>query len=205
MSEDLNNGQDGQSLEQVQEFSELDLLKQRASLLGVKFSNNIGVEALKARIAEAQAPKAEDKEPAELNPLAGDVAGAKPAGQKSFRQQLIDEATKLIRLRITNLDPKKKDLPGEILTVANEYIGTIRKYIPYGEVTDEGWHVPYCLYQMMKDRKFLDIKLRKDRRTGTTHTEQRWVSEYSLEVLDPLTPEELKQLATAQLAAGSVD
>ena len=186
--------------------TELEILKQRATLMGVKFSNNIGVEALKQRIADHEAGlDKEEPEAPKLNPLAGDVASQAPAATKSPRQVLIEEATKLVRLRITNLDPKKKDLPGEILTIANEYIGTIRKFIPYGEVTDDGWHVPYCLYQMMKDRKFLDIRVRKDRRTGTTHTEQRWVSEYSLEVLDPLTPEELKQLAQAQLAAGSID
>ena len=199
---DLEQGINEQAND-LPELSELDVLKARAKMLGITFSNNIGVDALRARIEAAQEEPKQDQE--QLNPLAGDKAGEKPAAQKSLRQQMVDEQMKLVRLRITNLDPKKKDLPGEILTVANEYLGTVRKFIPFGEVTDGGFHVPFCLYTMMKDRKFLDIRVRKDRRTGTTFTEQRWVSEFALEILDPLTPKEIDDLAKAQMAAGSIE
>ena len=111
---------------------------------------------------------------------------------------------KLIRVRITNMDPKKKDLRGEIMTVANEYLGTVRKFVPFGEDTVEGYHVPKCLLTMMQERKFLRIREIKDRKTGVTRPETAWVREFAIEILDPLTPEELKQLATAQIAAGTV-
>lgn len=122
-----------------------------------------------------------------------------------IRKDLRDEQMKLIRLRITNMDPKKSDLHGEIFTVANEYLGTVRKFIPYGEVTDGGYHVPYWIYQQMLERKFQLIRTVKDPRTGAMRPESRWMNEFALEVLPPLTQDELDRLATAQAAAGSMD
>ena len=183
---------------------ELTILKQRATLMGVKFSNNISVETLRAKI-EAHVSEEETIEESELNPLAGDVAGAVPASKMTLRQQLMAEQLRLVRLRITNLDPKKKDLPGEILTVGNEYIGTVCKFVPFGEVTDDGYHVPYILYKLLENRRFLHIRTVKDRRTGKERIETQWAKEFALEVLPPLAAEELKRLANAQAAAGSLD
>lgn len=196
--------------------TELDLLKQRATLMGVTFSNNIGEETLRQRIAEKQAEidAAGQNTEQQANPLeetapltsTGDGAVANvPEEKLTIRQKLLREQMRLVRLRITNLDPKKKDLPGEILTVANEYLGTVRKYVPYGEVTEDGYHVPYCIYRLLESRKFLNIRTIKDRRTGTVRVESNYVKEFALEILDPLTPAELAKLANAQKAAGSVE
>lgn len=200
--------------------SELNMLKDRAKLMGIQFSNNIGVEALKAKIEEKRAameaaaqPKQEPA-PAATQTAAqtGNGAGAinaltgnetRPARPKSLRQYLRDEKMKLIRLRITNLDPKKKDLPGEIITVANEYIGTVRKFVPFGEVTDNGFHVPQCIYDLLKERTFVSIKTRKDQK-GQTIVEHQNAREFALEILPQLTPEELAQLSAAQAAAGGL-
>lgn len=204
--------------------SELELLKSRARMMGVEFSNNIGLETLKQRIAdkmneqENSSDLSRDKAIAdtEVNGLeaAKAVADAKdttpaapaaPATKQSRRSQMLADQMKLVRLRITNLDPKKKDLHGEIFTVANEVIGTVRKFIPYGEVTDDGYHVPYILYQQLESRKFLSIRTGKDKRTGQPTVTSSWAKEFALEVLPPLTQEELNRLKTAQIAAGSVD
>lgn len=104
---------------------------------------------------------------------------------------------KLVRCQITNLDPKKKDIPGEIITVANQYIGTVRKYIPFGEATIEGYHIPYCIYEFLKNRKFLSIKTRKGS-NGQLVVETSWAPEFAITVLPQLTKEELKKLAAAQ-------
>ena len=50
-TEDLNQEQS----DDLQMPSELDLLKQRATLMGITFSNNIGEETLRQRIADKQA------------------------------------------------------------------------------------------------------------------------------------------------------
>lgn len=206
--ETQNTGVDA-SADPLELPDELTILKQRARMMGITFSNNIGLESLRSKIAEAQAGEVE--KPAEgaatmINPLNGAVVKEDPAAPvKSLRQQILEENLRLVRLRIVNLDPKKKDLPGEFFTVANEYLGTVTKFIPYGEVTDGGYHVPYCLYKMLRDKKFLSIRTKTDRsNSGQIRVEQRWAAEFSLEIMDPLTPDELQKLATAQTAAGNL-
>lgn len=213
---DLNPSQAGadEQADDLPQVDELIMLKQRATLMGVKFSNNIGLDALKKKIEDHQSGEASAEAEAEVaapavNPLAqaGEdtaAADAPVAKPKTLRQMLMEEQMKLVRIRVQNLDPKKKDMPGEVFTVANEYIGTVRKYVPYGEATDDGYHVPFCIYQMLKDRKFLNIRTGKDRR-GRVKVEQGWVREFSIEVLEPLTTQELHTLAQAQIAAGSTE
>lgn len=174
---------------------ELTVLKQRAKLLGVTFSNNISVDTLRERIRAHQEGLKPVEENLEANPLADGVKA-----KMTLRQQLQAEQMKLIRVRITCMDPKKADIPGEIFTVANEYLGTVRKYVPFGELTDDGWHIPYCIYTMMDARKFQNIRTIKDRRTGHTRVEANWAKEFAIEILPPLTAEELADLKKAALA-----
>lgn len=194
---------------QEQQLDEKAMLKQRARMMGISFSNNISVEALRAKIAakmEGRSDQAEDQqEQPPAPPQLQDPSEPAPTRPMTLREKLVKENMKLVRLRIVNLDPKKKDLPGEIFTVANEYLGTVRKFVPYGEKTDEGYHVPYCIYKMMKARKFLNIRTYKDRQNqNQIKIEQNWASEFALEVLPPLTREELARLGAAQLAAGGL-
>jgi hypothetical protein len=112
---------------------------------------------------------------------------------------------KLIRVRIQNLDPKKKDLQGEIFAVSNKFLGTVKRFVPYGDTTDEGWHLPYVIYKELVSRKFLQITTTKDRQTKQVKVLKRWVKEFAFEVLPPLTDRELKALAAAQAAAGSIE
>lgn len=183
---------------------ELTMLKQRASMMGIQFSNNIGLETLRKKIEDKMEGRADSDAAPQINPLAGETT-AQPVKRKTLRQKLYDEQMKLVRIRVTNLDPKKKDLPGEVITVANEHLGTVRKFVPFGEVTDDGYHVPYCIYRFMEKRKFLNIRIVKDRRTGVERVESNWVKEFALEVLPQLTPQQIANLKTAQIAAGSVD
>ena len=182
--------------------SELEVLKQRATLMNIKFSNNISVEKLREKIEAAQAKDEPEVKEAAVNPL----GEKQEAGVKKITlgQKIRAEQTRLIRVRIQNLDPKKKDLPGEIITVANEYMGTVRKFVPFGEVTDNGYHIPYCIYEFLKERKFINITTRKGK-NGLPDIRATEAREFSIEVLPPLTEAELAQLAQAQIAAGSLN
>lgn len=217
----LDPDEDEDDDEVIQKPDELTFLKQKADFMGIKYPNNIQLAALKAKIAEklsgepldtdAEQEKLEAKEEnvtgenpetATLSPFAG---GNSPKGKKlSLRKYLQQEKMKLVRLRITNMDPKKKDLPGEIFTVANEFLGTVRKFIPFGEQTDNGFHVPYCLFEQLRDRRFLNVRTRKGPH-GTPVVESTYVKEFALEVLPPLTTEELARLSASQAAAGGLD
>jgi len=180
----------------VDPATQLNLLKQRADILGIGYSPRIGLDSLQRKI------DAKLNADSEMKKVAG--ATLTPQQRKSkVRKEMRETQLKLVRLRITNLNPGKKDLSGEIFTIANKYLGTIRKYIPYGEVTENGYHVPQIIYQQMKDRKFLNVKTKTNSRNGQINVETRWVNEFALEVLPQLTEKELQKLANAQaMAAG---
>ena len=222
---------------------ELSMLKARARMMGITFSNNISVETLKGKIQdhlageESGEGKTDDlEELPETDPVVEPTAptvGAypqitalpqpnkaqapaplvDPAAPKlltkrgklmSLREQIRKENLRLIRVRVTNMDPKKKDLPGEFITVANEYLGTVRKFVPFTEQED-GYHIPYCIYKQLIAKKFLNIRTYKDKRNNNEiKIEQTWAKEFNIEVLPQLTPVELRQLALAQAAAGGV-
>lgn len=171
-------------------------LKARADLMNISYSNNIGADTLAQKIENKLAGIADpdDQAPVEL-PKKSDAMR---------RMEMYNDNMKLVRLRISCLNPSKRDLPGEILTVSNRLLGTVRKFVQYGESTDEGFHVPYILYKFMKNRKFLSIKQVKDRRTNQMVKQEQWVSEYALEVLPQLTEQERQQLANRQAAANGM-
>jgi hypothetical protein len=125
--------------------------------------------------------------------------------EQQVRNELHKTAMAMVRCRITNMNPAKKDLNGEIISVGNKYIGTVRKFVPFGEATDDGFHIPRVLYDDLIDRKYQQINVKRDPKTGTNRVTTRWVREFAIEVLPTLTQEELDRLAIAQAAAGSID
>ena len=72
----------------------------------------------------------------------------------------------------------------------------------YGEDTDNGYHVENIIYQQLKARKFQSITTKSVK--GQIQVSTRWVPEFALEVMTPLTKEELKDLAASQAAAGGL-
>ena len=194
-------------------YDELEMLKKRARLIGVEFSNNIGLETLKERVAAklgaeddtSNEGESSEEEESKENPLASATpAKGKPAKKKTLRQHLHDQNMRLVRVRVSCMDPKKNDLPGEIFTVANEFLGTVRKFVPFGEATDDGYHIPYCIYKMMLARQFLQITTRKDKVTKQLVVNSRYVREFSIEILPEMTAEELRKLAMEQSATGRI-
>lgn len=199
------------AIEQIDEKASLKLI---ADQMGITYSNNITVEKLKEKIQEkrdaingasastssADSAVTVDK----VNPLASPNAEELPEKPLTLRQYLQAEQLKLVRCRITCMDPKKADLTGEIFTVANEYLGTVCKFVPFGEITDNGYHIPYCIYQMMLGREFLQIRNVK-KSGGRQEIKTAYVREFSIDVLPDLTKEELTRLANMQASRGDVD
>jgi len=186
---------------------ELTSLKQRATLMGISFSNNIKVDTLRERISAKLAgePAPADPEAAPTVVLEGASTTVTKSSKPTWQEELVAKSMALVRCRITNMDPKKKDLPGEVITVGNEYIGTVSKFIPFGEATDDGYHIPFVLYQNLEERRFQHITTSRDRQTRQIQTKTTWAKEFAIEVLPQLTQEELDRLGQAQIAAGSVD
>lgn len=226
--------QENSENEQAPATDELSMLKARAKLMGITHSNNISIDKLKEKIAAKLAGEADEQEAAAdadepeaealgAVGLSADLALGAPMGapvaeatapqrrltkaeqEQAIRNKLHREEMKLLRCRITCLNPAKKDLHGEIFVVGNRYIGTVRKFVPFGEQTDDGFHIPKVLYDDLVERRFQQIQTKRDPRTGTNSVTTRWVREFAIEVLPPLDKDELAKLANAQAAAGSVD
>lgn len=181
---------------------ELTVLKQRAKLMGITFSNNISLAGLRKKVNAAIENEPEEEEPEVEEPKPG--VSNKPAMSArarihETRNKIRKDANKLIRIRYSNMNPAKKTVPGEWFTIANEYIGTIRKFVPFDEAAENGYHVPYAIYQEMKARKFVSHK-KKVTDKGVQYTESRWIREFNIEVLEPLTKEEIGRIARRQMS-----
>lgn len=197
--------QDEEKDEPAPQMDELAYLKGRATLMGIQFSNNIGVDALKAKINEkinGEKPAEPEENDEEELPPTSPAALAKPA--QTLRQRLLQDNMRLIRIRISCMDPKKKDLPGEIFTVANRFIGTVRKFVPFGDATEGGYHVPYVIFKLLRKRKYLSITTKKNK-NGQDEVITKYLPEFAIEELPPLTELELARLGQAQIAAGTVN
>lgn len=183
--------------------SELDTLKKRADQMGITYAANIGVESLRekvnAAINAAQA-KEQSKQETEKRTASADEANS----VESIYEQQYRDLMKLVRIRISCLNPIKANVPGEFVTFVNGVLGKVTKYIPFGEASENGYHVPQCILNELQDRKFLQLKETKSR-FGTTSVEKRMVNEFSIEILPPLTEEELNELKARQHASGTID
>ena len=175
---------------------QLAMLKTKADTLGVTYSPNIGVDALREKINAKMNGEPEKKEEPKVS------EGPREKTKMELRQEAFLEATRLVRCRITCMNPSKADLPGEIFTVSNNVVGAIKRYIPYGEQVD-GWHVENMLLDMLKEKQFQQLRTKKGV-NGQILPETKWVREYAIEELPPLTPEELKVLANKQAAAAGM-
>ena len=162
---------------------ELTTLKERADQMGLSYHPSIGVEKLREKINDALAESSEPAEP--------ESAGA-------IRKRKRDEALALVRIRVTCMNPNKKEWEGEIFTVSNAVVGTQRKYVPFN--ADEGYHVPRIILNQIKARQCQVFHTVKDERGNKTR-QGKLIKEFAVEELPALTEQELKELAQRQAMA----
>lgn len=180
---------------------ELTTLKARADMLGISYHPSIGVEKLKAKIEAKLSDAPEETDEPEVKPQVQAPGGAvETEGQK--RQRLRKQAAELVRIRVTCMNPAKREWEGEIITAGNSAVGTFKKYIPFN--ADEGWHVPRIIYNQLVERECQVFVTTKDGR-GNSVRRGKSIKEFAIEVLPPLTQEELDELARRQAMAKSID
>ncbi len=192
---------------------ELTSLKSRADMMGLRYHPSIGLETLREKIARALAGEPElPEEPegaavvaAALAPVAEQPLYAAPvvapAPKISPRAQAQMDAARLIRVVVSCMNPLKKEWEGEIFTVSNSLVGTYKKFVPFN--IDEGFHIPHIIYEQLKERMFQTFVTEKGPR-GERIKRGKQVKEFAIQLLDPLTADELKDLAQRQaMAAGN--
>ncbi len=171
-------------VEEIVEPTELDLLRERAKTMGIPVTNKSTVDSLKKKIQEKLEPVGEQK-PTELTNL---------------RQEVYNEAMRLVRVRIQSLDPADREVPGTTVSIGNDIIGNFTKYIPFGD-HDDGYHIPHFVYLHLKSATFTNRRTFKDPVTRRMRNVESEAVKYAIEVLPQLTEKELKALAAAQKAA----
>lgn len=198
----------------------LESLKAKADKMGIKYHPSIGLDALRNKINEklagneesteevvSEAPKvaapAVDPDAPKLTP---EVIAEKKENviltPAEKRLQAKAEATRLVRVRLSCMNPNKKAWEGEIITVSNGLVGSMKKYIPFNN--EEGWHIPYMMFLHLKDRE-CQIFVQKRNGRGQKVMQPKLIKEFAIELLPDLTEGELKDLAQRQAVAGSLD
>lgn len=191
--------QDTNEVENQKLPDQLELLKKRAQMLNIKYHHNIGIAKLSALI-EAQIGTTEKEAPVVTAPVQiGDkmdpFVPSKRETKAQTRLRLRREANELVRVRITCMDPNKKAWEGEFFTVSNSVAGTVTKYIQYNSA--EGYHVPRIILEHMREKK-CQIFSKKRGPMGMNTSEGKLIKAFAIEVLDALTPTEMKALANQQ-------
>ncbi len=186
--------------------SELDSLKARAAQLGIKHHPAIGIDKLREKVNAALTGEPEASESPEVPEVPsaevittddGRKIKAKPETEAQLKLRLKKEATKLVRVRVTCMNPNKSEWEGEIISAGNSIIGQVKKYVPYG---GQPYHIPQVLLNVLEERMYQTFYTVVDRRTGNKTRKGKLVREFAIEKLDPLTEEEKAAIATRQLA-----
>ena len=194
---DQELNQDNQELDEAAQLAaaELENLKIRAEKLGVKFHPSISADKLRDKIKAAQA---EGEGSVGEQPEVKSATGTDEESSAAKKLRLKREGLKLVRVRITCMNPTKKEWEGEIFTVSNNAVGTVKRYVPYN--VEDGWHVEQILLNQLRERQCQIFVTEKDSR-GNKIRKGKLIREFAIEVLEPLTEEELRDLAQRQAMA----
>lgn len=194
MAEDFDTTSD------VQE-DELESLKARAMQLGIKHHPSIGLDKLREKVnAAAKGEPAPVEEDVEWRAVTEPTVQSVPAPVEETKQQksvrLKNEANELIRVNISCMNPNKSEWDGEIFTGGNSVVGSFRKYVPF----NVDWHVPRVLVNMLEQRKAQIFFTHTDHR-GNKSRRGRLAKEFAVSYLDPLSVDEIHDLAQRQAMA----
>ena len=113
------------------------------------------------------------------------------------------EANKLIRVIVRSNNPLKRDHAGDIFTVGNKALNggkAVKKYIPYNN--EDGWHIPNILYEHLMAAECQIFK--KVTRNNQEFMEPTNIKAFNVEVLPPLTEDEIEKLRVKQKSTGSI-
>ncbi len=176
---------------EAEKAARLTALKTQADLMGINYSGNIGEEALSKRIQEHKESQ-------------GVVVAEAPTlniGEKTLQQlegeYAVFRAKQRIRISINCVNPAKAELVGDIYTVYSSSLGKVQQWIPYQ--APEGYHVPRCLVDLLKEKKFLSFRpVKIDKSVGGVDREHVQMNEFIIRELPPVTFEEYKRIVERQ-------
>lgn len=157
-------------------YNELEALKKQASLLGISYGPNIGVDALREKVKEALS---ESEQPAAFD-----------------RNAYNKEMTKLVRVRIVSKDPSDRDIKYRQFSFGNQVLGNSSYLIPLVPPASESWHLPQYVVNALRDIQFTTVSYDDKNRRPILVTAPK----YDILELPQLTKEQLSALAYSQKA-----
>lgn len=194
----------------------LQHVRQQADEIGVKWHHKHKIETIQKNIdvfLESENPSIETVLPMPSKEvpvrteqqerwLAKEVIPVTEANFKAEQRRLDKrKCASLIHCKITCLNPEKRNWNGEFISVGSAKLGTFKKYIPFD---GKPYHIPKIIFDMLSEKKCTVMQKGVDDR-GVKATIPSQSAEFNIEVLDPLTLEELDDLRIQQaLAKGKV-
>ena len=194
------NTQDVTTEEESTPTISMDDLKLKADRLGVKYKSNTKQETLQANVSEALAQL-----DAEIDDEPKDANESVPMEQKAIKEtktqreaRIRKNMNKLVRVTVTCHDPNKVKWDGEIISAGNSLV-QIKKHVKF----NVPYHVPQIILNVLEEKKFQQHSVKKDPRTGRESNITKDVPAFSIKYENPLSPEELKELAQHQALEGA--
>jgi hypothetical protein len=178
----------------------LNIIRAQADALGITYHHRAGIEKIQGLIDvhltaenELEAEKVEATKTFKMpnKPVIPMSAGVYKKKELASNRKKVSA---LIRVRVQCMDVQKKEWPGEIFSVGSAKLGTYKKYVPFGNVE---WHIPKIIYDMMMEKQCSSFYTKVDERGRKTRV-SKLISAFAIEVLPPLTEEELTELGNRQ-------
>jgi hypothetical protein len=140
-------------------------------------------------------------EPTDAAIGSGRTIGAPSGETKNQRKARLRKiASRLFRVRITSLNPAKREHEGERFRASNSVVGTHGRYVHF----NEDWHVERILLNMIEERKYQQFYTTIE--NGKKVRKSKLVREFGIEYLPSLTPKQIDDLRKAQaLRDGKTD
>lgn len=162
----------------------------RLEVIGLPYSEDFSTEDLVKLYEDKMEEYSNTVKPTEIEDL--------------LRQFNKEQANRLVRVRVTCMNPNKSDLKGEYFVTGNRTIGVHKKFVPYNtEAMDSGWHITLALYDHLTSRVFYPASSRKNK-FGMDEPVSNAVPEFAIEVLPPLTQVEIDEIAKHQRATNTI-
>ena len=179
-----------------------DEMRQELADNGVTLHHKTGTKKLASTLADVRTK--EYKEDPKKSDLTGPSEAAKAAKAKHLAAMQTPEklAMKLTRVVVTPNDPAMVNYPGLIFSVGATGLNNgrmVKKFVPFNN--EEGWHVPQILLNQIENGQMQKFKT-VVRPNGEKVLEPYLTKKFNVRILDPLTPEELKEVAAANKVAG---
>lgn len=180
---------------------EIESLHKKLDLMGVKYHHKAGAEKLRALVAstieEATAPVKQEVP----DYMPEDSIGlVETKGARAVR--LRREASALVRVIVSCMNPEKREWDGEMFSVGNSVVGQYKKYVPFNN--ESGYHVPQIILNHMLEKE-CQIWVNKKNARGEKVKVGRLIKELNVQIMSPLSIDELRELGMQQSRSHSID